>query len=46
MSIPGQNALFVIGGFVAQDHWFSLTALVAVAIMLGDVVGYLLGIYK
>lgn len=46
MSIPGQNALFIIGGFVAQEHWFWLIVLVSFAIMLGDVVGYLIGVYQ
>ena len=43
MSIPGQNALFIIGWFVAQTYWWTLTAVVAVAIILGDIVGYLIG---
>lgn len=43
MSIPGQNALFVIGWFVAQHHWISLILMVSVAVIAGDIVGYLLG---
>lgn len=46
MPIPGQNALFVIGGFVAQDHWFWLIVTVAISIMIGDIVGYLIGKYQ
>ncbi len=46
MSIPWQNALFVLGWFVAQSHWFWLVTIVAIAIMLGDIVWYSLGIYQ
>ncbi len=46
MTVPGQNALFVIGGFVAQQHWGVLICIVATAIILGDVVGYVLGKYQ
>ncbi len=46
MAVPGQNALFVLGGFVAQKHWLPLVALVSCAIMAGDIVGYLLWRYQ
>ena len=42
MAVPGQNALFVLGGFVAQHHWLSLIVLVTCSIICGDMVGYLL----
>lgn len=43
MSIPGQNALFVIGGFVAQTYRITMIVVVSVAIIAGDILGYLIG---
>lgn len=37
--------MFVIGGFVAQTYRLTLIAVVAVAIIVGDIVGYAIGKY-
>lgn len=44
--IPWQTALFVIGGFVAQTYFWQMIVVVAISMILGDIVGYLIGKYR